>query len=102
LLSQQSALEMAADSLANAFSSAFANASSGAALNLSGPSLGMLMGYVSNSYGTNDVVARSSGGGTYNININPGLVTDPVGLGKEVVNAIQRYETNNGRVFVRA
>jgi TP901 family phage tail tape measure protein len=42
------------------------------------------------------------GGPTYNITINAGIGTDPVSLGREVVNAIKRYESVSGRVFVAA
>ena len=38
----------------------------------------------------------------YTININPGVVSDPIALGREVVTAIQRYEQTNGRVFAKA
>ena len=56
-------------------------------------------------FATARMAAPVYGGGTganITVNINPGVITDPVGLGREVVNAIQRYEQNNGRVFARA
>lgn len=48
---------------------------------------------------------RLGGMGTtnnYNINISAGIGTDPVSLGREVVNAIKRYEATNGKVFAGA
>jgi hypothetical protein len=45
---------------------------------------------------------QSGSSATYNININPGVVSDPIALGREVVTAIQRYEQTNGKVWVRA
>lgn len=41
-------------------------------------------------------------GGSYNININAGMGSDPVSIGREVVNAIKRYESVSGKVFVSA
>lgn len=38
----------------------------------------------------------------YNINVTTGVATDPVSVGREVVNAIKRYESTNGRVFAGA
>lgn len=39
---------------------------------------------------------------SYNININAGIGSDPVSIGREVVNAIKRYESVSGKVFVSA
>ena len=39
---------------------------------------------------------------TYNVNVNAGMGSDPVSIGREVVNAIKRYESVSGRVFVSA
>jgi hypothetical protein len=44
----------------------------------------------------------SSQGGSYNININAGMGSDPVSIGREVVNAIKRYESVSGKVFASA
>ena len=38
----------------------------------------------------------------YNINVTAGVGTDPVSVGREVVNAIKRYEATNGKVFAGA
>lgn len=38
----------------------------------------------------------------YSININAGMGSDPVSIGREVVNAIKRYESVSGKVFVSA
>lgn len=39
------------------------------------------------------------GGNTINITVNAGMGSDPVSVGREVVNAIKRYENTNGKVF---
>lgn len=39
-------------------------------------------------------------GNTYNINVNAGMGTDGASVGREIVNAIKRYERINGQVFV--
>lgn len=40
------------------------------------------------------------GSGNIQITINAGVGTDPVSVGRAVVNAIKRYETTSGRVFL--
>lgn len=40
------------------------------------------------------------GGNNIQITINAGVGTDPVSVGRAVVNAIKRYETTSGRVFL--
>jgi multisubunit Na+/H+ antiporter MnhG subunit len=42
------------------------------------------------------------GSNTYNVNVTTGVATDPVAVGREVVNAIKRFESTNGKVFVGA
>jgi len=37
-----------------------------------------------------------------NINIDAGVGTDPVSVGRAVVDAIRRYESTNGKVFASA
>jgi len=41
-------------------------------------------------------------GSTYNINVNAGVGTDPVSVGRAVVDAIKRYESTSGKVFASA
>lgn len=41
----------------------------------------------------------AGGGNTINITVNAGMGSDPVSVGREVVNAIKRYENTNGKVF---
>jgi TP901 family phage tail tape measure protein len=41
-------------------------------------------------------------GSTYNITVNAGVGTDPVSVGRAVVNAIKRYESVSGKVFAPA
>lgn len=42
------------------------------------------------------------GGSTYNITINAGVGSDPVSIGRYVTDAIKRYESVSGKVFVSA
>jgi len=49
-----------------------------------------------------DRAGQFGGGNTINIEVNAGMGSDPVAVGREVVNAIKRYEATNGRVFVGA
>lgn len=42
------------------------------------------------------------GGNTYNININAGIGSDPVTIGRYVTDAIKRYESVSGKVFASA
>jgi len=46
--------------------------------------------------------ATSSAGSNINITVNTGVGSDPVAVGREVVNAIRRYESTNGKVFATA
>lgn len=39
---------------------------------------------------------------TYNVSVTAGMGSDPVSIGREVVNAIKRYESVSGKVFVSA
>lgn len=109
LLSQENEFVAAAEYLADAFKDSFDRAISTGMVSVSAPTYSdildsintaNLIGGVSSTAGAPSF--SNPTGGNITININPGLVTDPVGLGKEVVSAIQRYEQNNGRVFARA
>jgi len=46
--------------------------------------------------------ATSSAGSNISITVNTGVGSDPVAVGREVVNAIRRYESTNGKVFATA
>jgi len=47
--------------------------------------------------------ARGIGGETtINVNVNAGVGTDPVSVGRAVVDAIKRYESTSGKVFASA
>jgi phage-related protein len=46
--------------------------------------------------------SSAQSGNTYNVTVNAGIGTDPVSLGREVVNAIKRFESVSGKVFVAA
>ena len=101
LLSEQSALVAAAEYLANQFQLAFDRTVKKAGVSISTfTPVQMLDPGFANA--TTKPIYSGGTGGNITININPGLVTDPVGLGREVVNAIQRYENTSGRVFARA
>lgn len=46
--------------------------------------------------------AQNQGGATYQININAGIGSDPVSIGRYVTDAIKRYENVSGKVFASA
>lgn len=45
--------------------------------------------------------SRNLGGGVYNITVNAGIGADGTIIGRQIVEAITRYERNSGAVFVR-
>jgi hypothetical protein len=110
LLSQESELQRAAQTLADAFASTFttqlqlavdAVLPSGssmidqvAAVNLAGGGVG----------GRNTAFnAASSGRATiFNVNVSAGVVTDPNGLARTVIDSVKKYERANGSVWVAA
>ena len=110
LLSQESELQRAAQTLADAFASTFttqlqlavdAVLPSGssmidqvAAVNLGGSGVG------GRSIALN---AASSGRATiFNVNVSAGVVTDPNGLARTVIDSVKKYERANGSVWVAA
>lgn len=107
LMSEQDQLRKVAEDLADAFSNAFVNQLS---KGQSSMFLGNLQQILAGVGGVSAVPAIASGvvagqsvaTRNYTVNINPGVVSDPIALGREVVSAIQRFEQTNGKVFVRA
>jgi hypothetical protein len=110
LLSQESELQRAAQTLADSFASTFttqlqlavdAVLPSGssmidqvAAVNLGGSGVGG-RGIMTN--------AASSGRATiFNVNVSAGVVTDPNGLARTVIDSVKKYERANGSVWVAA
>lgn len=59
-------------------------------------------GTVSSAAAAQTFETRGQGGGTFNITINAGAGTDPVSVGRAVVDAIKRYESVSGKVFANA
>jgi hypothetical protein len=108
LLAEQDQLRQAAETLANAFNDAFMKELGQGQSSMFLGNLRQILagvGGVSGVPATASAVAmgmQSGPSATYNININPGVVSDPIALGREVVTAIQRYEQTNGKVWVRA
>jgi phage-related protein len=47
-------------------------------------------------------LGQGGGGSTYQININAGIGSDPVSIGRYVTDAIKRYESVSGKVFANA
>jgi hypothetical protein len=109
LLSQESELQRAAQTLADSFASTFttqlqlavdAVLPSGssmidqvAAVNLGGSGVG----------GRGNFVAQSSGRATiFNTYIQAGVVTDPNGLARTVIDSVKKFERANGSVWVAA
>jgi hypothetical protein len=108
LLAEQEQLKQAAETLASAFNDAFMKELGQGQSSMFLGNLRQILagvGGVSGVPATASAVAmgmQSGPSATYNININPGVVSDPIALGREVVTAIQRYEQTNGKVWVRA
>jgi hypothetical protein len=108
LLAEQDQLRQTAETLANAFNDAFMNQLGRGESTMFLGNLRQILagvGGISTLPANAATVAggfQSGSSATYNININPGVVSDPIALGREVVTAIQRYEQTNGKVWVRA
>ena len=110
LLSQESELQQAAQTLADAFASTFttqlqlavdAVLPSGssmidqvAAVNLGGGGVG--------GRGTAFNAASSGRATVFNVNVSAGVVTDPNGLARTVIDSVKKYERANGSVWVAA
>jgi hypothetical protein len=109
LLSQESELQQAAQTLADAFASTFTTQlqlavdavlpqgssmiDQVAAVNLSGGGVG----------GRGNFVSQSAGRATiFNVNVSAGVVTDPNGLARTVIDSVKKYERANGSVWVAA
>jgi hypothetical protein len=109
LLSQDSELQRAAQTLADAFASTFTTQlqlavdavlpnqggliDQVAAVNLSGGAVG----------GGMALKAASAGRATiFNVNVSAGVVTDPNGLARTVIDSVKKYERSNGSVWVAA
>jgi hypothetical protein len=109
LLSQDSELQRAAQTLADAFASTFQTQlqlavdavlpnQSGmidqvAAVNLAGGGVG----------GGRTFNMASAGKATiFNVNVSAGVVTDPNGLARTVIDSVKKYERANGSVWVAA
>jgi hypothetical protein len=112
LLSQDSELQRAAQTLADAFASTFQTQlqlavdavlpnQSGlidqvAAVNLSGGGVG------GSNFGTMLKSASVGRGTIFNVNVSAGVVTDPNGLARTVIDSVKKYERSNGSVWVAA
>jgi hypothetical protein len=92
LLAADKPLVSAAEKLASSFTTAFRR---GMNKGLSG--LGFIMPSVDSNYGEKAV--NSS---VYNITVNAGLGTNGASLGKDIVNAIEKYQRGSGRVYAKA
>jgi hypothetical protein len=110
LLSQDSELQRAAQTLADAFASTFTTQlqlavdavlpqgssmiDQVAAVNLSGGGVG--------GRGTAFNAASSGRATIFNVNVSAGVVTDPNGLARTVIDSVKKYERANGSVWVAA
>jgi nucleoid-associated protein YgaU len=110
LLSQESELQQAAQTLADAFASTFTTQlqlavdavlpqgssmiDQVAAVNLSGGGVG--------GRGTAFNAASAGRGTIFNVNVSAGVVTDPNGLARTVIDSVKKYERANGSVWVAA
>ena len=86
----------AAELLAQGFVETFAN-------NIDKASLDLALSLAEQVYGV-DIGGISTpgqvGGNTFNITVNAGMGTDPITVGKEIVDAIKRFERSSGQVFI--
>jgi hypothetical protein len=110
LLSQESELQQAAQTLADAFASTFTTQlqlavdavlpqgssmiDQVAAVNLGGGGVG--------GRGTAFNAASAGRGTIFNVNVSAGVVTDPNGLARTVIDSVKKYERANGSVWVAA
>jgi hypothetical protein len=110
LLSQESELQQAAQTLADAFASTFTTQlqlavdavlpqgssmiDQVAAVNLSGGGVG--------GRGTAFNAASTGRATVFNVNVSAGVVTDPNGLARTVIDSVKKYERANGSVWVAA
>jgi DNA-directed RNA polymerase subunit F len=86
----------AAELLAQGFVETFAN-------NIDRASLDLALSLAEQVYGV-DIGGISTpgqiGGNTFNITVNAGMGTDPITVGREIVDAIKRFERSSGQVFI--
>ena len=108
LLSQDSELQRAAQTLADAFASTFTSQLQ-AAVNAALPDVNNLGDQLQSTGGGGGLnggralMMASMGRGTiYNVNVSAGVVTDPNGLAKTVIDSVKKYERSNGSVWVAA
>lgn len=109
LLSQDSELQRAAQTLADAFASTFTGELQ-SAVNAALPDVNGLGNQVENLGGGGGglnggraLMVASMGRGTiYNVNVSAGVVTDPNALAKTVIDSVKKYERSNGSVWVAA
>lgn len=109
LLSQDSELQRAAETLANAFASTFQSQLQ-VAVDAVLPNQGGLIDQVSavtsgggGAFGGRVLNAASVGRGTiFNVNVSAGVVTDPNALARTVIDSVKKYERSNGSVWVAA
>jgi hypothetical protein len=62
---------------------------------------GQLMGIIGNSQAIT-APSNKAGGATVNITVNAGMGTNGSQVGREIVDAIRKYERTSGPVFVSA
>jgi hypothetical protein len=73
------------------------------AANINRESLNLALALAEEVYGV-DIGGISTpgqiGGNTFNITVNAGMGTDPITVGREIVDAIKRFERSSGQVFI--
>lgn len=106
LMSQDSALAQAAQTLADSFAATFSGQLA-SALGLALPDIttNPLAGFTPNPADFTGGAGGMSGGfraANINVNISAGVVTDPNGLAKTFIDSVKKYERSNGSVWVAA
>lgn len=108
LLSQDSELQRAAQTLAEAFADTFKNqlqVAVDAVLPTGGTMIDQVAAVTAGGVGGRGIAlnAASTGRATiFNVNVSAGVVTDPNALAKTVIDSVKKYERSNGSVWVAA
>ena len=108
LLSQDSELQRAAQTLAEAFASTFQTQLQLAVdevLPTGGTMIDQVAAVTAGGVGGRGIAlnAASTGRATiFNVNVSAGVVTDPNALAKTVIDSVKKYERSNGSVWVAA
>jgi hypothetical protein len=100
LLSADEKLKKAAETLAKSFRTAFDTAITGKKV-----TSGFVAPKVDPNYAASAIAGSKASASTpmvFNVTVNAGVGTDGAGVGKQIVDLIQKYERTSGKVYARA